>query len=196
MTSATHFVQRGVSSLLLAVSSLATPLARRQVTWHDVQFNFQEIIVKHKIATCLIATCALFMGATATFNAQAQSEVSALSAVSAMPLASVVVGVSTVAGSVVAIPVALSTAGAVLVVKVVEVSARGTVYLLERASDGVQVSVEVLGKGAAAVSVGVGTVVTVSVIGAGVLLSAAGEVIAFIPNELGKALMHNERVTQ
>jgi hypothetical protein len=113
-----------------------------------------------------------------------------------MPLASVVVGASAVAGSVVAIPVALSTADAVLVVRLIEVSARGTVYLLERASDGAQVSVEVLGKGAAAVSVGVGTVVTVSVIGAGVLLSTAGEVIAFIPNEIGKALMHNERVTQ
>jgi hypothetical protein len=113
-----------------------------------------------------------------------------------MPLASVVAGASTVAGSVVAIPVALSTAGAVLVVKVIEVSAHGMVYLLERASDGVQVSVEVLGRGASAVSVGVGTAVTVSVIGAGVLLSAAGEAIVFIPNELGRALMHNERVTQ
>jgi len=89
----------------------------------------------------------------------------------------------------------LSTAGAVLMVKAVEVSARGTVYLLERASDGVQVSVEVLGKSAAAVSVGVGTMATISAIGAGVLLSAAGEVIAFIPNEIGKALLHNERVT-
>jgi hypothetical protein len=136
------------------------------------------------------------MGATASFDSQAQSEVSALSVVSAMPLASVVAGASTVAGSVVAIPVALSTAGAVLVVKVIEVSAHGMVYLLERASDGVQVSVEVLGRGASAVSVGVGTAVTVSVIGAGVLLSAAGEAIVFIPNELGRALMHNERVTQ
>jgi hypothetical protein len=38
-------------------------------------------------------------------------------------------------------------------------------------------------------------VVTVSVISAGVLLSAGGEVIAFIPNELGRALLHHERVS-
>ena len=41
----------------------------------------------------------------------------------------------------------------------------------------------------------VGTVVVVSAIGARLLLSAAGEVLAFIPNELGKDLLHNERVT-
>jgi hypothetical protein len=47
----------------------------------------------------------------------------------------------------------------------------------------------------AGASVGVGTVVAVSVIGAGVVLSAAGEVLCFIPNELGRALLHNEKVT-
>ena len=121
-----------------------------------------------------------------------------MSAVSAMPLASVVVGASAVAGSVagavLAVPVALSATGAVLMVKTVEVSARGTVYLLERASDGAAVSVEVLGKGVAHVSVAAGTLVTVSVIGAGAVLSVAGEVIAFVPNALGRALLHNERV--
>jgi hypothetical protein len=78
----------------------------------------------------------------------------------------------------------------------VDVSARGTVFVLERASDGVHVSVEVLGRAASAASVGVGTAATVSVVGAGVLVSAMGEVIAFIPNALGKALLHNEQVTQ
>jgi hypothetical protein len=110
-----------------------------------------------------------------------------------MPLASVVVGTSATAGAVLAVPVVLSTAGAVLVVKAVEVSARGTVYVLERASDGAAASVEVVGRGA---SVAVGTSVTVGVIGAGVVLSAAGEVIAFIPNALGRALLHNEQVTR
>ena len=47
---------------------------------------------------------------------------------------------------------------------------------------------------AAGASVGVGTVVQTSVIGAGVILSAAGKVLAFIPNEIGKSLMHNERL--
>ncbi len=53
----------------------------------------------------------------------------------------------------------------------------------------------VSGHVASAVVMGVGTVVTVSVIGTGLLLSTAGEVLAFIPNELGRALLHNEKVT-
>lgn len=150
--------------------------------------------MRRSIAPVLIAVCALFTGAGASFQAQAQSEASALSAISAMPLASVVVGASATAGAVVAIPVMLSTAGTVLVIKTIEVSAKGTVYLLERASDGAQVSVQVASGGAILASAAVGTAVTVSVIGAGTVLSAAGEVLAFIPNALGRALLHSERV--
>ena len=129
----------------------------------------------------------------ASFEVQAKTDASALSAVSAMPLASVVVGTSAVA--VVAVPVAFSTAGAVLVVKSVELSAHGTVYVLERASDGARASVEVLGKAVDGVSTAAGTVVSVGIIAAGVVLSVAGTVIAFVPNEIGRALLHNRRVT-
>ena len=110
-------------------------------------------------------------------------------------MASVAVGASAVAGAVVAVPVLLSVAGAVLVVRVVKVSARGTLYVLERASDGARVGLEVAGRGTALGSIAAGTLVTVSVIGAGVLLSAAGEVIAFLPNAMGRALLHDERLT-
>lgn len=140
---------------------------------------------------------ALLMGAA---PARAQSEASLV--LSALPVASVVGTAGAVAGSAVAgaaavsaLPVALAVSGAVLVVKAVEVSARGTVIVLERASDGARASVELSGRAAAGASVGVGTVVAVSVIGAGVVLSAAGEVLCFIPNELGRALLHNEKVT-
>ena len=54
--------------------------------------------------------------------------------------------------------------------------------------------VKVSGQAAGALSVGVGTVVETSAIGAGVILSTAGKVLAFIPNEIGKTLMHNERL--
>ena len=50
--------------------------------------------MKKPATTILIAACTLFTGASASFNAMAQSEASALSAVSAMPLASVVVASS------------------------------------------------------------------------------------------------------
>jgi len=152
--------------------------------------------MKSPIASLLIAVSAVLTGATASFDIKAQSEASALSALSLMPVASVMVGTSAAAGAVLALPVVLSTAGTVLVVKTVTVTASGTLYLLERASDGAQASVEVLGRGVVAASVGVGTLATVSVIGTGVLLSAAGEVIAFIPNELGRALLYNEQVTR
>ncbi len=155
--------------------------------------------MKNSIATYLIAACAMISWATVPLNAQAQSEASALSAVSALPVASVVVGasaaVSASAGAVVAIPVVLSTAGAVLIVKTVESTARGTVFVLERASDGARTSIEVLGKGIAAASLVTGASVMVTVVSAGVILSAGGEAIAFIPNALGRALLHNERLT-
>jgi hypothetical protein len=146
-------------------------------------------------AAFLVAACALFMGVSSP-KAHAQSEASAV--LSLLPVASVVVtgmAASTVAGTVVAAPVILSTAGAVLVVKAVESTARGTVYVLERASDGARVSVELAGKAAGGASIVAGTAVTVSVIGSGMVLSALGEAIAFIPNELGKSLLHNERIT-
>ena len=123
--------------------------------------------------------------------ARAQSEASA--ALSMLPVASVV-GTASVAsaaaGAVVAVPAALSVGGAVLTVKAVEASATGTVYQLERVSDGAQASVRLAGRAAH----GVGTVVACSVIGTGVVLSAAGEVLAFVPNALGRALLHNERL--
>ncbi|MCY1531623.1 hypothetical protein D9M68_668540 [compost metagenome] len=140
-----------------------------------------------------IAAMAAMAFALSVSPARAQSEVSV--ALSALPVASVVGAASVGAAAVSVVPVAFSVAGATLVVKAVEVTASGTVYVLERVSDGARASVEVSGRAVSAVSTGVGTAVVVSVIGTGVLLSAAGEVLAFIPNELGRALLHNERIT-
>lgn len=146
--------------------------------------------MKITFATCWIAG-ALLLGASIPVRAQSE-----LSALSALPVASVVMGASVAAGAVIAIPVVLSTAGALLVVKAVEKTARGTLYVLERASDGAQASIEIVGKGVAGASMVVGASVIVSVVSAGVILSAAGEAVAFIPNALGRALLHNERLTR
>lgn len=143
-----------------------------------------------------LAIAVACVAAFAVGGAHAQSEASV--AVSMLPLASVVGTASVAAAGAAALsaaPVLLSAAGAVFVVKAVEVSARGTVYVLERASDGARVSVEVTARSASAVAVGVGAMVTVSVVGAGLILSTAGEVLAFIPNALGRALLYNERLT-
>lgn len=158
-------------------------------------FLMKPVTLKQKIATLLVATCAVIALAVSP-KSHAQSEASLV--LSMLPVASVVVvgaAASTAAGAVVAVPVILSSAGAVLVVKTVESTARGTVYVLERASDGATASVELVGRAAGGASIVAGTAVTVSVIGAGVVLSALGEAIAFIPNALGKSLLHNERIT-
>ncbi len=126
-------------------------------------------------------------------GAPAQTQASALSALSALPLASVVLASEAGAAAVEASAL-LVAAGATLVVKAIEVTARGTVYLLERLSDGARISVQVAGAASGAAGVAVGTAVTVSVIAAGTLLSVAGQVIAFVPNAVGQALLYNRRL--
>ncbi|WP_432728352.1 hypothetical protein [Variovorax sp. W6] len=152
--------------------------------------------MKKSIAAVLVAACTAFAGISAPLHAQAQSEASA--ALSLMPVASVVAGASAVGASAttaVALPAALSVGGSVLTVVAVEASVDGTVYLLERASDGARASIRVSGRVAEGSAKAVGTSVLVTVIGSGVVLSAAGEVLAFVPNAIGRALLHNERLS-
>ena len=96
----------------------------------------------------------------------------------------------------VAVPTMVLSGGVMLTAVAVEASAQGTVYVFERASDGARLSLNVGSQAAGVISLGVGTAVAVSVIGTGWILSAAGQVIAFVPNEIGKALLYNERVTR
>jgi hypothetical protein len=117
--------------------------------------------------------------------AQAQSNVSEASVLSGLPIAMSV-----------AAPVMLLSAGAALTVVAVEASAGGTAWVLERASDGARATLRLSGQLAGGVSVVAGTAVVVTVMSTGWLLSAAGAAVAFIPNELGKALLYNERVTR
>lgn len=150
--------------------------------------------MKLKLSTTGAAAVVVLAGFLVSFQARAQSEVSALSAVSALPVASVLVA-SEAAGAVAQASAVLAVAGATLVVRAEERTARGSVYVLERVSDGVRVSVEVGGRALGAASLAVGTVVTVSVIAAGTILLVAGEAIAFVPNEVGRALLYNRRLS-
>ncbi len=96
----------------------------------------------------------------------------------------------------VAVPVGLVlSAGAYTMVAVTAVS-EGTAWVLERASDGAQVSVTFSGGVLTGVSVASGMAVTSVAVSTGWVLSTAGRAIAFIPNEIGKALLHHERVTR
>jgi hypothetical protein len=77
----------------------------------------------------------------------------------------------------VAAPVAILSAGAVLTVVAVPGLAAGTVWVLERASDGARASVNL----ASSAVVGLGAAVMVTAVSAGWVLSAAGEAIAVHP---------------
>lgn len=112
-----------------------------------------------------------------------QDALSTASALSALPVA-----VSVVA------PVGMLSGAAVLTVVSVQVLAEGTVWVLQRASDGARVVVRVASASAGMASVAAGAAVTVTAVSAGHVLSAAGQVLAFVPNELGKALLFNEKI--
>ncbi|MES2099496.1 MAG: hypothetical protein V4569_06725 [Pseudomonadota bacterium] len=117
--------------------------------------------------------------------ARAQSEASAASALSALPIAISV-----------AAPVMILSAGVTLTVVAVDVSATGAVWVLERASDGARASVRLGAQAAGGLSVVAGTAVVVTAVSTGWVLSTASRAIAFIPNEIGAALLYNERVTR
>lgn len=99
-----------------------------------------------------------------------------------------------VAVSVVAPALALS-AGGVLAVVAIESTAKGSVWVLQRASDGAKVLVQFSGVVASGAALSVGTAVAVSVVGTGAILSVASQAIAFIPNAVGASLLHHEQVT-
>ena len=125
------------------------------------------------------------LSATLALHAPAHAVLSEASALSMLPLA-----VS------VAAPGGLLSAGAVFTVVAVSTVAEGTVWVLERASDGARASVTLSGQVVGGASVLSGAVVVTTAISAGWVLSTAGRVIAFIPNEIGKALLYNERITR
>jgi len=118
---------------------------------------------------------------TARFAPTSQTQPSDASAMSGLTI-----------GVLSAAPIAIVTSGANLSVRAVEASADGTTWVLERAGDGLRASVKLAGNA----SVAVGTSVVVTSVAAGTVLSVAGKAIAFIPNEIGAALLHNERVTR
>ena len=131
---------------------------------------------------CVAAALAV---ALVTSPVRAHGDASELSALSALPVA-----VS------VAAPSALIAGGAVLTIVSVQASAVGTVWVLERASDGARATLHFSGHVAQGAALSLGGAVAVTALASGWVLSAAGEAIAFIPNEIGRALLYNERVTR
>lgn len=138
----------------------------------------------NRLKAWLLAACAglALLGATQRAFAH-PNQASEASALSMLPVA-----VSVTA------PALLVSGTVALSVVAIQATADGMVWVLERASDGARISVKWASLSVGMASVAVGTVVTVTAVSAGWLLSTAGEVIALVPNTLGRALLHHEEV--
>ena len=155
----------------------------------------QEHVMQHLRRATAAVLCASALLLASTQAAQAQSEVSV--GLSVLPVArggGAAPAPGAAAGTVVAIRVARAVSGAVLTVKAIEASAHGTVIVLERASDAATASVELGAAAAGGIALSVGASVVTTVIASGVILSAAGEVLCFNPNAIGRALLYNGRI--
>lgn len=135
-----------------------------------------------KLLLAALVSLSLAAAGTARAHREPASEASVLSGMS--------IAVSAMA------PAGLMISGAALTVIAISEVAEGTIWVLERASDGARFSVTLSAQSIGAASLAVGTAVTVVACSTGWVLSTAGKAIAFIPNELGKALLYNERVTR
>ena len=130
------------------------------------------------IATALALTAAV----SARVEAQSSTE---LSEASLVPVAISV-----------ALPIVLVAGVGAIVVTGIEASAQATVWIVENVADGVKGSICFAGRLVGTAAVAVGTVIAVTVVATGTVLSAAGHVIAFIPNEIGRSLSYNQRVSR
>lgn len=118
--------------------------------------------------------------------AQAQQASTASSALSA--------GVSEATGSIVAGTISTLAVAGSLTVMAIEKIGESVVLVLKEASTGADVSVRVSGKALGNVSLATGAVITVVASGAGYALYSLGRMIAFIPNEVGRSLVHHNRL--
>lgn len=87
----------------------------------------------------------------------------------------------------------LAASGQIVVGSVTTV-ADGSVVVLKGLSDATGASITLSGQAARGLSVAVGTVVGVVAISTGHILVLSGKAIAFIPNEIGKSLLHHSEV--
>ncbi len=151
-----------------------------------MKFSFKSLVATVTMASLMSAH---------SIAQTAASEASALSVIVPVAVvASAGTGASAAVAGVALLPAALSVAGATLVVKSVEASATGVICVLERASDGARVSLDIAGRSAATLGVSVGATLSVTVTTSGAIIATMGEAIAFVPNALGRALTHNERI--
>ncbi len=68
-----------------------------------------------------------------------------------------------------------------------------SVITLRGLANGTEASVQISSKAIQGASIGIGVVLQTTVSATGVLLVAAGKALMFVPNEMGKSLLHHSR---
>ena len=81
-----------------------------------------------------------------------------------------------------------------LVVDTVKTAADGVTVVLKGSTQAASATIKLSGKGVEKLALASGAVVEVSALTTGYLLVSAGQVLAFIPNEIGNALMHHQKI--
>lgn len=81
------------------------------------------------------------------------------------------------------------------VVESVENAGESTLVVIKGATDASRVTLRMSGKVVTGASLAAGTAVSVVTMASGYALVVAGKVIAFLPNQAGKALLHHSRVS-
>ena len=71
-------------------------------------------------------------------------------------------------------------------------TARGSIHVLERLFDGVSIGVELTAWTAGAASLAICSAVTIGVVAADIIVSAEGEAVAFVTNEVGRAPLYDK----
>lgn len=115
-----------------------------------------------------------------------------ISAISSIPMASMAMSAGASAG----VPQLTLSGGAALILISAEVSDGIVTWVLESAADGSRFVLKTLERGAKMASVVVGTSLVVTATSAGWVLSAAGQALCFVPNQIGASLTYNERITR
>ncbi len=135
-----------------------------------------------KTVLCLVLACTL-CNATAresapNFNNSNASQMSAIGSI-------IVVGGT----------MSLLADSGTAVVESVEKAGESMVVVIKGATEASRVTLKMSGKAVVGASMAAGTAVSVVTMASGYALVVAGAVIAFIPNEAGKALLHHSRAS-
>ena len=85
-------------------------------------------------------------------------------------------------------------ASGTVVVESVQVAGDASMIVLAGASDAASATLRLSGKAIEGASLVAGASVVVMAVSTGYVLVAAGQVIAFVPNEIGRSLLHHSRV--